>query len=129
MRAWLLSIFVLAAPALAEAPATIVVAPAGECAGEERDLARPALPKPPARDAAGPVGIANDPTPTPAGVVHLTPTNVASNAPLAEAPLPALSAFGGPGACDNPGSGCALEKIIEDPDPGTGCGFPGSGCP
>jgi len=118
MRTWLLSMLLLAAPAFAGAPATIVVAPAGECAGDE-DLARRTLPEPPA----------NEPTPLEVGALHLTPTDVASKAPLAGLPLPAPGAFAGPGACDNPGSGCAAAKIVEDPDPGTGCGFPGSACP
>jgi hypothetical protein len=31
--------------------------------------------------------------------------------------------------CDDPGSGCrAVCEICEDPDPDTGCGFPGSPC-
>jgi hypothetical protein len=119
MRAWLLSMLLLATPAFAEAPAPIVVAPAGSCAEDDANRAPRALPKPPA----------DEPAPLEAGVLHLSPADVASNAALAGLPLPAPAAFEGPGACDNPGSGCAGARIVEDPDPGTGCGFPGSGCP
>ena len=43
---------------------------------------------------------------------------------------PSIDPFDPPGrdSCDDPGSGC-LSKIFDDPDPGTGCGFPGSPCP
>lgn len=47
---------------------------------------------------------------------------------------PGVDPFEPPGrdSCDSPGSGCSAEpecEICEDPDPGTGCGFPGSPCP
>jgi len=119
MRAWLLSMLLLAAPAFAEAPAPIVVAAAGSCAEDDPNRAPRALPKPPADETA----------PLAVGVLHLTPANVAANAAFAGLPRPPTAAFEGPGACDNPGSGCAGAKIVEDPDPGTGCGFPGSACP
>jgi hypothetical protein len=119
MRAWLLSMLVLATPALAGTPATLEVAPAGICAGDEGDLDPRVLPVPPA----------GEPAALEVGIVHLTPADVASNAALAALPLPAPAVFEGPGACDNPGSGCAGREILEDPDPGTGCGFPGSPCP
>lgn len=95
----------------------IVLAPAGECAGDERDLALPLLPKAGENDAAAPAHLL------------LSPLNVASAANGPSAALPELPAFAGPGACDNPGSGCLPEKVIDDPDPGSGCGFPGSPCP
>lgn len=46
---------------------------------------------------------------------------------------PNVLPFDPPGrdSCDDPGSGCAAApvcEICEDPDPGTGCGFPGSPC-
>jgi hypothetical protein len=44
---------------------------------------------------------------------------------------PDVPPFEPPGrdSCDTPGSGCAaVREIFEDPDPGTGCGFPGSPC-
>jgi hypothetical protein len=44
---------------------------------------------------------------------------------------PGVDPFDPPGrdSCDDPGSGCAAVcEICEDPDPGTGCGFPGSPC-
>jgi hypothetical protein len=44
---------------------------------------------------------------------------------------PGIDPFDPPGrdSCDDPGSGCsAVCEICEDPDPGTGCGFPGSPC-
>lgn len=44
---------------------------------------------------------------------------------------PGIDPFDPPGrdSCDEPGSGCAAFcEICEDPDPGTGCGFPGSPC-
>ncbi|HEU4427438.1 MAG TPA: hypothetical protein VFT98_01690 [Myxococcota bacterium] len=51
--------------------------------------------------------------------------------PVAAPPLagPEIPPFEPPGrdACDDPGSGCRT-VIFEDPDPGTGCGFPGSPC-
>ena len=46
MRRWLLPLVLLAAPASAEAPALYLVAPAGECAGEEHDLVLRPLPSP-----------------------------------------------------------------------------------
>ena len=95
----------------------IVVAPAGECAGEEREIVLPLFPKETASVSAVPAHLL------------LSPLNVASSTPGPSAGAPELPAFAGPGACDNPGSGCLPEKIIDDPDPGTGCGFPGSPCP
>jgi hypothetical protein len=44
---------------------------------------------------------------------------------------PGVDPFDPPGrdSCDDPGSGCsAVCEICDDPDPGTGCGFPGSPC-
>lgn len=63
-----------------------------------------------------------------AGAPGLLPP-VASPAPAG----PMVAPFDPPGrdSCDEPGSGCAAEpvcEICEDPDPGTGCGFPGSPC-
>jgi hypothetical protein len=114
----------LAAPAFAEAPQpTLVVAPAGDCAGEERELVLPVLPKAASKDEA--VSLATGPS----GLALLDPKQVASSGPLAGLPPPAPSAFAGPGACDTPGSGCVTEKLVDDPDPGSGCGFPGSPCP
>ncbi len=94
-----------------------MVAPAGECAGDERDLSLPLLPKESAATASAPAHLL------------LSPTVVAAAPGGAKSSPPAFASFGGPGACDNPGSGCVPEKLIEDPDPGTGCGFPGSPCP
>jgi len=119
MRAWLLSMLVLATPAFAETPTALGVAPAGICAGDEGDLDQRALAKPPVGEPAALEG----------GVLHLTPANVASNAARAALPRPAAAFFEGPGSCDNPGSGCAGKQIFEDPDPGSGCGLPGSPCP
>ena len=119
MRVWLLSIVVLAAPAFAENPAPIVFAPAGECAGEERELTLDPLPKP----------AANQSIPPQASLLHVSPAQVAANASAGGPPPPNSSAFAGPGACDNPGSGCVQERVFEDPDPGSGCGLPGSPCP
>jgi len=53
--------------------------------------------------------------------------------PVSSAPPagPEIPPFDPPGrdSCDDPGSGCAVVcEICEDPDPGTGCGFPGSPC-
>jgi hypothetical protein len=53
--------------------------------------------------------------------------------PVSSAPPggPGVDPFDPPGrdSCDDPGSGCAAVcEICEDPDPGTGCGFPGSPC-
>jgi hypothetical protein len=62
-------------------------------------------------------------------VVHLIPASVSSHASVATFAGPTPAAFGGPGACDNPGSGCMTQRIADDPDPGSGCGFPGSPCP
>lgn len=127
MRTCLLALSLAAAPAWAESQprttATIAVAPAGECAGEERELAQHLLPK--GAEEADAVPAATGPS----ALSHLAPTQVAAAAPAATVPLPALPAFAGPGACDNPGSGCATERIVDDPDPGSGCGFPGSPCP
>jgi hypothetical protein len=119
MRVWLLPLLALAAPALADVPPGVPLAPAGTCAGEEPDLAQePAGAQP-----------LNEPTPAPLSVVHLMPTGVSSGASVPGFAPPTVSAFSGPGACDNPGSGCITERIVDDPDPGTGCGFPGSACP
>ncbi|HEY8119764.1 MAG TPA: hypothetical protein VII78_00470 [Myxococcota bacterium] len=44
---------------------------------------------------------------------------------------PGIDPFDAPGrdSCDGPGSGCAaVRTIADDPDPGTGCGMPGSPC-
>jgi len=56
-------------------------------------------------------------------------------APPVSSPPPAgpeIPPFDPPGrdSCDDPGSGCSAVvcEICEDPDPGTGCGFPGSPC-
>ncbi len=118
MRACAFALILLAAPALADAKPKIVVAPAGECAGEERELAAGPFPKPP--EAAEVPGLS---------LLHLTPANVAASAPSAGAALPTPPAFTGPGPCDNPGSGCSLAEIVDDPNPEAGCGFPGSTCP
>ena len=119
MRVWLLPLLALAAPALADVPPGAPLAPAGTCAGEEPDLAR------------GPSSTEtlSEPAPAPLSVVHLVPMSVSSGASAASFAPPTPSAFSGPGACDNPGSGCMAERIVDDPDPGTGCGFPGSACP
>ena len=120
MRVCAFLLLVIAAPALADEPARIVVAPAGECAGDERDLVLAPLAKP-GQDGAE--------LPAP-GALHLSPAQVAAHDPAPAAGTPPVpSAFTGPGACDNPGSGCVLEKLLDDPNPGTGCGFPGSSCP
>ena len=95
----------------------IVVAQAGECAGDERDLSLPLLPKDSAANLSAPA------------YLLLSPLIVAAAAGGPSSSPPALAGFGGPGACDNPGSGCLPEKLVDDPDPGTGCGFPGSPCP
>ena len=61
-----------------------------------------------------------------AGLPGLTPP-VAAPPPAG----PGIDPFDAPGrdSCDTPGSGCAAVcQICEDPDPGTGCGFPGSPC-
>ncbi len=121
MRACVFGMLLFALPAFAETP-KIVVAPAGECAGEERELSHPFLPKSARADESAL-------STSTLAVTHLTPANVAATTSLASAPLPMPAAFSGPGACDNPGSGCVSEKLFEDPDPGTGCGFPGSVCP
>jgi hypothetical protein len=121
MRACVLAMVLFAGPGLAE-PAKVVIAPAGECAGEERELRHPLLPKS-ARQSDSERAL------QPAALAHLSPANVAATAASAGAPLPLPPAFSGPGACDDPGSGCVSEKLLEDPDPGTGCGFPGSVCP
>jgi hypothetical protein len=44
---------------------------------------------------------------------------------------PGIDPFDPPGrdSCDDPGSGCTARcTTCDDPDPGTGCGFPGSPC-
>jgi hypothetical protein len=117
MRLWPLLALALAAPAVAGAP-PIVVAPAGPCAGEEPELR---LLLAPSR------GL----VPPPGAVQHLTASAVDAGAaaPGSELAPPAPSPFAGPDACDNPGSGCLQDRLFEDPDPGTGCGFPGSVCP
>ena len=103
---------------LASAEERLVVAAAGECAGEERELAARVLPKSSATVASATT------------VLLLSPSDVAAASPaLAAAELPSPPSFSGPGACDNPGSGCVPDKVLDDPDPGTGCGFPGSPCP
>ena len=119
MRGCIFAMIWFAGAALADAPPRLVVAPAGDCAGLERDLAPPVFSERGAEDETAPV----------LGVTHLTPANVAGGPPLASLAVPALPAFSGPDPCDNPGSGCVLDHLIEDPDPGTGCGFPGSPCP
>jgi hypothetical protein len=103
----------------------LVVAPAGVCAGEERELAPPPTAKPPAQESSS----ALPPPATMPPTLHLSPTQVASAAPAAAIEPPTPPSFAGPGACDRPGSGCMLEKVLDDPDPGTGCGMPGSPCP
>jgi hypothetical protein len=128
-----LACLLTASAAFAEAP-KLVFAPAGECAGEERELNPLWAPKPGAGDA-GDAASSTDlfgavpPVPTAPAATHLSPTQVASAVPAATTPPPASPVFGGPGACDDPGSGCNAGKSIDDPDPGTGCGFPGSPCP
>lgn len=169
-----LTLLLVAPAALAGAPERYVVAPAGECAGEERELVLGAQPKAlgEADDAdltlaSGPLdreraqqqdrqgrqsrdgergqdsrqtsrteapsaprepGAPQLPGTPIAVAAHLTPTQVAAT-PTADAPpLPLPPAFAGPDACDEPGSGCVL-KSLEDPDPGSGCGMPGSNCP
>jgi hypothetical protein len=138
MRACLVVLLVLfALPALADAPPPVVVAPAGECAGEERDLAVNLLPRAGSSGSASPMGEPGASEPARAGsaptgppaVLHLTPTQVAAAGGQPAASLPEPPSFAGPGACDNPGSGCAPSKIFDDPNPGSGCGFPGSPCP
>lgn len=115
-------------------PPKLVFAPAGECAGEERELGPMWAPKPGAAEAADLArGVdhlgAVPPVPAAPAATHLSPTQVASAGPTATTPPPASPVFSGPGACDDPGSGCNAGKSIDDPDPGTGCGFPGSPCP
>jgi hypothetical protein len=126
MRVCLLGLLLLAASASADV-GKLVVAPAGPCAGEEGDLAAKASGKRAGNEAAS-----SDPAGAPGvmapAVLHLSPTQVASGGTGGLAP-PVPPAFAGPGACDRPGSGCALEKVLDDPDPGTGCGMPGSPCP
>jgi hypothetical protein len=128
-----------AASALAE-ERRVVVAPAGECAGEERELAANLLPKPGdgadrkvGTQLATPFGSApasaGATPPAASAATHLSPAQVAGAPSAATTTPPAPPVFGGPGACDDPGSGCSTGKVVEDPDPGTGCGFPGSPCP
>ncbi|HEY8121056.1 MAG TPA: hypothetical protein VII78_07025 [Myxococcota bacterium] len=121
MRACLLATLLLAPPALAGAPT--VLAPAGVCAGEEPDLVVRLLPRAKsAEDALAPASSLS-------GVLHLSPMDVSAASAFATLAAPNFPAFGGTGACDNPGSGCIPDKIADDPNPGTGCGFPGSPCP
>lgn len=95
-----------------------VAAPAA-CAGEERDLAvRAAAARPKVQAASDAVPVQ----------LLLSPREVAATGSPFALGLPTASSFAGPGACDSPGSGCAGSKL-DDPDPGTGCGFPGSPCP
>ncbi|HEU4428934.1 MAG TPA: hypothetical protein VFT98_09280 [Myxococcota bacterium] len=129
MRVYLLGLLLLATGASADA-GKLVVAPAGVCAGEERDLLVPPAAKPEADEAASALEEpAGAPPVTMPAAFHLSPTQVASGPDLAGLAPPVPPAFAGPGACDHPGSGCALEKVLDDPDPGTGCGLPGSPCP
>lgn len=118
MRACAFALLLLAAPAIGDARAKVVVAPAGECAGEERELASGPFPKAP--ESAPIPGLA---------LAHLTPANVAATAPSAGAALPAPPTFTGAGPCENPASGCSLAELVDDPNPEAGCGFPGSTCP
>lgn len=118
MRACAFALVLLAAPAFADAKPKIVVAPAGACAGEERELVAGPFPKAP-KEASVP-GLS---------LAHLSPANVAASASSAAAALPSPPAFDGPGPCDNPGSGCSLAEMFDDPNPEAGCGFPGSPCP
>jgi len=127
MRVCLLGLLLLAAGASADG-GKLVVAPAGVCAGEERDLVLPTA-KPAADQPGSTFEPASAPAVTTPAALHLSPTHVASGPHVAGLAPPSLPAFAGPGACDRPGSGCALEKILDDPDPGTGCGMPGSPCP
>jgi len=133
MRQSFALVCLLGAGAAFAEPPRVVFAPAGECAGEERELAAGWLPKSGASEpgdlanAAGPIGTAL-PIPAAPAATHLTPTQVASAGPMAITSPPAPPVFGGPGACDEPGSGCSTGKLVEDPDPGTGCGLPGSPC-
>jgi hypothetical protein len=123
VRAFVVAMCLLATSAVAEdAPPALAVAPAGECAGEERELAQPFLPKAASKDEAVPLATGAS------GLGLLSPTQVAASGALAGVPPPTAPSFAGPGACDTPGSGCVTE-IVDDPDPGSGCGFPGSPCP
>jgi hypothetical protein len=124
MRASLLAMIVLAAPALGGAPDALAIAPAGVCAGEEPGQALPAPPGPPGTEA-----VRDESRPPLAGALHLSPNDVAVPVAQATETPPGPPGFAGPGPCDNPGSGCAGEKIVDDRDPGSGCGFPGSPCP
>jgi len=135
MRVCLLGLLLLATGASAET-GKLVVAPAGVCAGEERDLTLPVGAKPAADEESsaseGPAAGAvpgGAPAVTLPAALHLSPTQVASGAAVSGLAPPVPPAFAGPGACDEPGSGCSLEKVLDDPDPGTGCGLPGSPCP
>ena len=106
------------------------LAPPGVCAGDERELEvrAGANRSSAAADEATPAGLA-DGIAGPAQL-HLSPIQVGAAGGSLGLPVPEAPAFAGPGACDDPGSGCAGGgKINEDPDPGTGCGFPGSPCP
>ncbi len=122
-RATLLAIALLLVSDRASAVDPSELAPPGLCAGEERDIelrAKGALPS----------GDEGTSTGGPSRL-HLSPLQVAGAAgPAPALPLPAAPSMVGPGPCDQPGSGCAGEvKVFDDPNPGTGCGFPGSPCP
>lgn len=71
-------------------------------------------------------------TATGAPRVHLTPIQVAASPIPFSGPRPLPQAFSGPGACDQPGSGCqgqvlpaASGPVFVDPPPAGGCNFPG----
>jgi len=143
MRVCLVALLLLATGAAADT-GKLVVAPAGVCAGDERDLALALGSKARAEDSEVAEGSAVVSTPMPGTVpatpaaapaatmpatLHLSPTQVSSGPSVAGLEPPAPPTFAGPGACDQPGSGCVLERVLEDPDPGTGCGLPGSPCP
>ncbi len=105
-----------AAPSLGLAPGEI--ASVGACA-EARVLERK---PPPGGDAAS--------TSIGAARLRFSAQSVAS-APPGASPIaaPAPVSFAGPGACDEPGSGCAGEPLVlDDPNPGSGCGIPGAPC-
>jgi hypothetical protein len=64
--------------------------------------------------------------------VHLTPIQVAASPIPFSGPRPLPQVFPGPGACDQPGSGCqgqvlpaAAPPVFVDPSPTGGCNFPG----
>ena len=129
MRVCLLGLLLLAAAASSAEGAKLVVAPAGVCAEEERDLTLPPREKPVGDESAsGPEQPTGGAAVTLPPTLHLSPQQVASGPDVGGLAPPIPPAFAGPGACDRPGSGCALEKVLDDPDPGTGCGLPGSPC-